>query len=318
MKSPSSEMITVQPAKSTARPDVARAAVTAARGWRPSHQPLPEPGHDEQGVVDPHAQPDHGQHLGGEDGHVQDVAQQVLEGEPDGDPEQRRHDGKTHGHHRPEGDQHDDHGRRDPDALARARFGRDHVSDHRTTELDVVSRTGVALRRVDQLGDGAVGDARLVPVELHDGEGDMPIGRDLVDGPRGERARHAGHVREGPQPFDHRRRPGHHGGRPQRRAGLDDDIGGRSRRLRKARHQDVLDPLRLGVTRREVVLVAGAHRLGDRRQGDDRDNPQEQHPPAVVVAPAGHSTEEAVLSRRRMTVASDGGRGRGSGTHQPL
>ena len=39
MKSPSSEMITVHPAKRTARPDVARDCTTAALGSRPSWSP---------------------------------------------------------------------------------------------------------------------------------------------------------------------------------------------------------------------------------------------------------------------------------------
>ncbi len=119
MKSPSSEMITVHPAKSTARPDVASDVGHRLPRVAALDQALPVPGHDEQGVVDAHPEPDHGQHLGGEDGDVQDVAEQVLEGEADGDAEQGGDDGQAHGHHRPEGDQHDDHGGQDPDALAR-------------------------------------------------------------------------------------------------------------------------------------------------------------------------------------------------------
>ena len=82
-------------------------------------QPLPVAGDDEQGVVDSHPQPDHGQHLGSEDRDVQEVAEQVLEGEADGDAEKRGQDWQAHGHHRAEGDEHDQHGTEDPGAFAR-------------------------------------------------------------------------------------------------------------------------------------------------------------------------------------------------------
>ena len=67
---------------------------------------------------------------------------------------------------------------------------------------------------------------------------------------------------------------------------------------REAGGQDVLDPLRVGVPRGEVVLVAGAHDLGHRRQGDDPEDPQTEHPPPVVVAPAGQPAQETLLGRR--------------------
>ena len=57
--------MTVHPAKSTARPDVARAR--PLRRLAPSLvEPLSVSGDDEQGVVDSHSEADHGQHLGGE------------------------------------------------------------------------------------------------------------------------------------------------------------------------------------------------------------------------------------------------------------
>ena len=69
----------------------------------------------------PTPEADHGHHLGGEGRGGDHVGQQVEHGEGDGDAEQGGDDGQAHGHHRAEGQQHDDDGGQDPDALAGAR-----------------------------------------------------------------------------------------------------------------------------------------------------------------------------------------------------
>ena len=116
---PISEMTTVQPAKSTARPDVSRASTTAPR-VAALVQALAVPGDDEQRVVDAHADADHGGQLGAERRHDQPGGEQGDDGEADADAEQGGEDRQAHGEHRAEGDEQDDDGGEDADGLARA------------------------------------------------------------------------------------------------------------------------------------------------------------------------------------------------------
>lgn len=72
---PSSDAVTVHPAKTTARPEVAMAAATASAGAEPRAQPLPVPGHHEQRVVDAHAKTDQRRQLRREGRHGHPVAE---------------------------------------------------------------------------------------------------------------------------------------------------------------------------------------------------------------------------------------------------
>ena len=84
-KSPQSEITTVAPAKSTARPAVSMASSTAALRTQTVVQPLAVPGDDEQRVVDPDAEPDHRRELRRELRHDHDVREQAHDREPGGD-----------------------------------------------------------------------------------------------------------------------------------------------------------------------------------------------------------------------------------------
>ena len=82
-------------------------------------------------------------------GHVQDVADQVLDGEADGDAEQRGEDGQAHGHHRSEGDEHDDHGGENAEALARSQARRRPRWRSPAAQRHVLAGGGKGLGRVD-------------------------------------------------------------------------------------------------------------------------------------------------------------------------
>src|ERR1019366_7098198 len=121
--SPSSEMMTVVPANRTARPAVDMARTTASRGASPRQplaEPLPVPGHDEQGVVDPDAEPDHGHQFRAEAGVDQQVADQRHNRVAGAHSGQCGKDGQAHRDDRPEDHQHDDDRRGDAEAFARA------------------------------------------------------------------------------------------------------------------------------------------------------------------------------------------------------
>ena len=107
---PASEMITVQPAKNTALPDVATAFTTAACGSMLVVDALPVAGDDEQRVVDADADADHLRELGRElrdrhqVGHERDRRRGRRRGRTG------VHDRQAHGQHRAEHDQQDHDG----------------------------------------------------------------------------------------------------------------------------------------------------------------------------------------------------------------
>ncbi len=105
---PSSEMTTVPPANSTARPLVSIACTTAASGSTPSCKRLSIAGADEQRVVDTDTDPDHRGDLRRERRNVEHARKQRDDREPDPDAEQRGHDRQAHREHRTERDQQDD------------------------------------------------------------------------------------------------------------------------------------------------------------------------------------------------------------------
>ena len=114
---PSSEIITVPPANTTARPAVPMASTVAAWGSRPRRRRGPVAGHDEQRVVDAHAEADHHRHLRGEVRRRHDGRPQTERGDGRRHAGQRGDDRQAHGHDRAEGDE-QDHGRgEEPDHL---------------------------------------------------------------------------------------------------------------------------------------------------------------------------------------------------------
>ena len=119
MSMPSSEITTVMPAKSTARPAVSRAIAVASADARPSWSLLPVAGDDEQGVVDADAEADHGAERGGEARDRHDVGEEPADPEADADADDRGADGQAHGEHRAERHDEDDDGEGEAERLRR-------------------------------------------------------------------------------------------------------------------------------------------------------------------------------------------------------
>ena len=119
MNRPSTAMITVQPANSTARPAVSIARRRGVLRIQAVGQALPVAGDDEQGVVDADADADHGHGLDREAGHVDDVDDEADEGDAGEDAEDRGDQGQAHGQHRPEREQQDHHGGEEAERLTR-------------------------------------------------------------------------------------------------------------------------------------------------------------------------------------------------------
>ena len=107
---PASEMITVQPAKKTALPDVDTALTTALCGSRSAWIPCRYRATMNERVVDPDADADHLRELCGELGNRHDVRDQADRREPHAEAEQRIHDRQAHREHRTE-HHHQDHDR---------------------------------------------------------------------------------------------------------------------------------------------------------------------------------------------------------------
>ena len=101
-------MITVMPAKSTARPAVSTAAIAACAGLEPLVEPVAEAGEDEERVVDADAEADHRRQLRRELGGVEDVGAERDQAEADAEGEERGEERQAHRHDRAEGEQQDD------------------------------------------------------------------------------------------------------------------------------------------------------------------------------------------------------------------
>ena len=108
---PSTEITTVVPAKSTARPAVSTRVHDAAFGIEPGREVLAVSRDDEQRVVDADAEADHRHRRGGEVGHVDDGAHAQHDRDTGADAEQRGADRQAHREHRAEREQQDDHRR---------------------------------------------------------------------------------------------------------------------------------------------------------------------------------------------------------------
>ena len=139
-------MITVTPAKRTARPAVSTAAIAASRLLQPLVEAVAEAGEDEERVVDADAEPDHQRQLRRELGRVEDVGAERDQAEADAEREQRGEDRQAHRDDRAEGEQ-QDHDRREQADHERGVaffFGADFL-DRLAAELDLEA---VAARRL--------------------------------------------------------------------------------------------------------------------------------------------------------------------------
>ncbi len=246
-------------------------------------------GDDEQRVVDPDADADHGRHLGREVGHREEVREQLEQGDADAEAGQRGDHGETHGHHRAEGQEHDEECRRDADSLAGPGGGSDGGGYRVPPEFDLHAGPGLGLGRGDDVLDRARGDVGRVGGELHLREGDVAVRSDLVRPRRRERARHTldvGHrTHAGQHTVDH----GFVVGDGRRR--VEHDVGRVTRLCGESFLEDGERLLRRSVARGELVLKVGADDLGDDGDADDCDDPEHQHEPAPVVASSGQAPE---------------------------
>ena len=115
--------------------------------------------------------------------------------------------------------------------------------------------------------------------------------------PRAERTLHSSHVVER---AESRHQPAHLGGVGrvgQRGGGLDDDVRRVTCLSGKAGYQQVLSLLGRGVPAREVVVEGAADRRRQPDDGDGADHPDQQDPPAAVVAPPRQPAQPRGLRR---------------------
>ena len=179
MNMPSSEMTTVMPAKTTARPDVSSASDDRLARLQPVVQGLAVAGDDQQRVVDADADADHRRDRGRELGHREEAGDEADEGDAAADAEQRGDDRQAHRQQRAEGDQQDDDGGDDADELA-GELGL--LGEDVAAELDLQ-----ALRQVDLLPElagppspSSMYSSLLAVGEVDLGVGDLAVLRDLV------------------------------------------------------------------------------------------------------------------------------------------
>ena len=166
MNRPSNEIITVMPAKMTARPDESTACDHGVLRLHPVVEVLAVSGDDEQGVVDADAEPDHCRDLRRELGHAVRVGEDAEDAGADAETEQRRADRQAHRQHRAEGQQQDDHGGEDAEDLA---LGEREAGEHLAAVLDLQSwwTHDLVAERLDLVGQldrralAALGDAEL-------------------------------------------------------------------------------------------------------------------------------------------------------------
>ena len=103
-------MQTMIPANSTARPEVLTALTIGRLDVVAGHEALAVPGHDEQRVVDAHAEADQQDQLGREHRHLEDVAEQADHADGRAERRQRRQQGQGHGEDRAEDEEQHDGG----------------------------------------------------------------------------------------------------------------------------------------------------------------------------------------------------------------
>ena len=152
-------------------------------------------GDDKQGVIDSDPEADHRHQLGSEGRHGKAMAGQIDETKADADANQGGEQGQAHGHHRPEGDQHDHHGGRDPNALAGPRVGGHGGGDRCSAQRHLEPRMTEALGYVNEMLGLVRVQIRGGGVELDDGEGGMSVSGHLLGGARCQRAAHPAHLR---------------------------------------------------------------------------------------------------------------------------
>ena len=141
---------------------------------------LAKAGDDEQRIVDPDPQTDHGGQLGGEIGDLDDVRSQAGETDADPEAEQGGHDRQAHRDKRPEGDQqHDDRGEQSDRGRRTERWLLG-MLDRLATERDLQRRGARGPRGRDHAVDSGDGKRPGLLVKGHGRERHTVIGGDLV------------------------------------------------------------------------------------------------------------------------------------------
>ncbi len=107
---PSKAMQTVEPAKSTARPEVLMAVTTASSGAQAAFQALSSSRHDEEGVVDTDAQTDERTQNGRKGGDGEPVTEECRHGGRRADGDESDQQRQEHREQRSEGEHQDDGG----------------------------------------------------------------------------------------------------------------------------------------------------------------------------------------------------------------
>ena len=150
------------------------------------HQSLREvlavAGHEQQGVVDADAEPDHAGQLWGEAGDRDQVGDQRHRADPEHEPEDRHADRQSHRDHRSERHE-QDHDRRDEaDQLADPEPGILERVEQVAAELDLERRSGTLVRG-ERLQATEVGEAQILDHRILDADdAHAAVGRDLAAG----------------------------------------------------------------------------------------------------------------------------------------
>jgi hypothetical protein len=280
-------MHTMIPANRTARPEVDRGddrVLHAIAG----NQALPVSGHDEEGVVDTHAEADQKDQLRREDRHLHHVAQEADH--PDGGPErgQGRQQREGHSEDRAEDEQKHEGGQEHTEAgpadgLAVRLLGDE--AGHRHLEVRALRAQGrgyegLGVRRSHSL---------VQDIERDVGKGRLLVRVDLVGNNGRVRAldgRDMGQLRHlGQHRLDGGLDPGVGHRRPV--GGVEDDSLLVAGLLGRCRPEEVQRLGRLGVGELEVVRVCGADTLGQQRHSCEGGDPEQDHDAAVPYAPSG-------------------------------
>ena len=138
------------------------------------------------------------------------------------DAHERGDDGQEHGEHGAEGQQQDDGCRGEPDQLAAAELG--WGLEDLAAELDL-QPVGVGVgRQGAELLERVLGDLLEVALELHLGEPDLAVGRDLALAAGGEGGPDLGDVVDGGRLLEQCRELGLGGGVVEAGVGLEHDL----------------------------------------------------------------------------------------------
>jgi hypothetical protein len=254
-------------------------------------QALAVPGDDEQRVVDPHADADHGGDDGREVRHVEDVGQQLHDGQADADAHHRDQDGQAHGQHGAEGDEQDQHGDEDAEALGSAALDELGPGDGLAAELEADTVAVGGLGGLDHLFGHVDGHVAALDVELERAEGDPAVLGDIA-GPLGRvGAEDAHHVLERPQLLEQALDPLADGGVADVPIGLVDDGDGVARPLGELLLEDLEGLGRLGPRDVEVGAVLPGRRGPEDAHQDEPDDPAHQDEPAPPKAEPGQIVE---------------------------